>query len=431
MPTITEAASAAHTATLTEAASNTSVVLMKLIAPGWGSKAYYSEALLQQYGPVAFPAGTHTYWDHPTISETVDHPERTLTKLAGVTLEPARWEPNGAQGPGLYATAEVRSDYSQAVADMAGYVGCSIRAQMMVEQGEAEGRTGLIATEFLPSPFNSVDYVTVPGADGRIVQIFEAAGSVANTWRTEAADALHGWLTGTEATAVGPVLAVAAEAANMGHWLEARLHLAFTETADHLFGEGRLSREERMALSGAIGVALAAFSAHIETEAADLYARSPWSEPAASTVAAETTTPAEATVTTPTTPTTEAAAPAGPSTEQLQARLNVAEARDLARVALAATEALPAAAHQRVLDKVLGSQVPTTEAGELDTAAMGTAIDAAIKAEAEYLAAVMPSGVTGHGATTTTEAGTDLAARFAARFQSAGMSAAAAAKASA
>ena len=42
------------------------------------------------------------------------------------------------------------------------------------------------------------------------------------------------------------------EAANLGNWLESRLHSIFTEISDNLFGDGRLTRDERIALSSAI-----------------------------------------------------------------------------------------------------------------------------------------------------------------------------------
>ncbi len=47
----------------------------------------------------------------------------------------------------------------------------------------------------------------------------------------------------------------------LANWLESRLHLHFTEIADELYGDGRLTREERIALSGLISDALNAFNA--------------------------------------------------------------------------------------------------------------------------------------------------------------------------
>lgn len=68
------------------------------------------------------------------------------------------------------------------------------------------------------------------------------------------------------------------EARNAGNYLEALIHRRFTETADNLFGEGHLTREERIALSSAIGDGLQAFSASLEKEAPQLFSRDPYEE---------------------------------------------------------------------------------------------------------------------------------------------------------
>lgn len=70
------------------------------------------------------------------------------------------------------------------------------------------------------------------------------------------------------------------EARNVGEWLESRLHLMFTQIADEMFGDGKLARDERITLSSAIGSALDAFRAKIESAAPQLYERPPWKEPA-------------------------------------------------------------------------------------------------------------------------------------------------------
>lgn len=69
------------------------------------------------------------------------------------------------------------------------------------------------------------------------------------------------------------------EAANLGNWLEARIHLAFTEIADYMFGDGRVTREERIGLSAAIGAALDAFNTSVSENLPQVYERSPWADP--------------------------------------------------------------------------------------------------------------------------------------------------------
>lgn len=63
------------------------------------------------------------------------------------------------------------------------------------------------------------------------------------------------------------------EAANVADYLESRIHRAFTLEADDFLGSGKLTREERIALSGAIGDALSVFSVALDTHLPDLRGR--------------------------------------------------------------------------------------------------------------------------------------------------------------
>ena len=74
------------------------------------------------------------------------------------------------------------------------------------------------------------------------------------------------------------------EARNAGNWFEARIHQSFTDIADQMFGNGYLTREERIALSNAIGDALQAFNQSVEENAPGLYARDPYTCPEESDV---------------------------------------------------------------------------------------------------------------------------------------------------
>lgn len=68
------------------------------------------------------------------------------------------------------------------------------------------------------------------------------------------------------------------EKQNLAEWLESRLHLALTQIADDLFGGGNVSRNERIALSGAIGVALDAYHQFVQDNSPQLFGRRPWEE---------------------------------------------------------------------------------------------------------------------------------------------------------
>lgn len=150
-------------------------VPIKVIQPGWGSSGYYPANVLERDGPEVFAAGTHMYWNHPTLSEGIERPERDLRDLAAVLESDARWEANGADGPGLYADARVTQSYAAAIEDLAANIGTSINTSGRATLGEADGRTGVIVEALMLDPFTSVDFVTKPGAGGKILQLFEAA----------------------------------------------------------------------------------------------------------------------------------------------------------------------------------------------------------------------------------------------------------------
>ncbi|GAA0403017.1 hypothetical protein GCM10009530_63740 [Microbispora corallina] len=70
-----------------------------------------------------------------------------------------------------------------------------------------------------------------------------------------------------------------AEARNIGGWIESRLHLALTQLGDDMYGQGRLTRDERIALSSAVGGALDAFTAAVQEQAPQLYERDLYDDP--------------------------------------------------------------------------------------------------------------------------------------------------------
>lgn len=234
--------------------------LVQIITPGWGSSGYYSQEVLEAAAQErVYPAGTHMYLDHPTETEKMERPVRSVKDLVAVTTEDARWDPSLRA---LVAEVRVFSNWRTSLAEMLDAIGVSVRGFAEGAVGEAEGRTGYVFSRLTETI--SVDFVTQAGRGGRVLQVLEAAKP-------------------TE------------EARNVGQWVESRIHRDFTVVADEMFGDGRLTREERIALSGAIGSALASFVGHLEGEAPALYARDIWDEP-------EGTTPTETETTENTTP---------------------------------------------------------------------------------------------------------------------------------
>ncbi|MFS1304434.1 hypothetical protein [Streptosporangium longisporum] len=213
-----------------------------LIRPGWGSSGYYSEEVLKRDGSKAFPKGTQNYLNHPTVSERAERPGRRVQDWASVQVTDPVWDD---EQDGLVAEVQVFPHWRHLLnEDFAREVGLSIRAAGTVEYGEAEGRTGPIVTSL--DEGISVDWVTRAGAGGKVLALIESA------------------LT---------------EGRNIGSWLEARLHQAFSTMADEMYGDGRLTRAERLSLSTAIGDALHAFTARLEDENPQLFSRDPYLDP--------------------------------------------------------------------------------------------------------------------------------------------------------
>ena len=222
-------------------------LLVRLIAAGWSLNGrYYPEAVLKRDGPKVFPAGTHNFIDHMTEQEEYDRPVGSVKMLASVQLEDARWD---AASKSLVAEVRLFAPWREPLTDMAeaNAIGMSIRAQGMGGPGEAEGRKGIIISALTVG--ESVDYVTVPAAGGAILAVLESTAQRV------------------------------AEARSLGGWLESRLHLALTQLADEMYGDGRLTRPERITLSQAIGDGLVAWTSRVEADAPQLFQRDLYDEP--------------------------------------------------------------------------------------------------------------------------------------------------------
>lgn len=226
-----------------------------LIKAGWGSSGYYGEEVLKRDGPKVWPAGTQSYLDHPSLTETVERPERSVKDLASTIVTDPVWDT--AEG-GLAAVVEVFPQWTGLLnEEFAKKVGLSIRAYGTAEQGEAEGRTGPIITSL--DEGISVDWVTRAGAGGRVLELIESARNAAG----------------------GGQPARLQEGRNVGVYMEARIHSHFTGLADDMYGNGRLTRTERIGLSSAIGDGLKSFTGRVEADHPQLYKRDLWDEPEA------------------------------------------------------------------------------------------------------------------------------------------------------
>lgn len=159
---------------LAEATTGDGEFNVRIIRPGWGSSGYYSANTLKKASEAGtFPKGLKMYWNHPTKTEDRERPERDLRDLAGELTEQARWQESGPEGPGLYAKVRTFGPYKASVKELAPHIGLSIRGAGSGHLGEAEGRKGRIIEAIVGA--KSVDFVTAPGAGGKVIDLFEAA----------------------------------------------------------------------------------------------------------------------------------------------------------------------------------------------------------------------------------------------------------------
>lgn len=152
-------------------ASGTGMLDVVFITEGWGSSGYYAGDMLQEAAKdKVFPAGTQMFINHPTATEAEERPVRDLAYLAAVLTEDAAWDEavKGLRGP-----VKTFPAWRESLAEMAPHIGVSIRAAADVEEGEADGRTGIIVNKITEGL--SVDFVTKPGRGGKIVEVLESA----------------------------------------------------------------------------------------------------------------------------------------------------------------------------------------------------------------------------------------------------------------
>lgn len=178
-----------ETASISEAAAAAAAdsgrMLIQFIDPGWGSSAHYSTQVLEQAAADrVIPAGTHMYADHPTEVEAMERPIRSIKDLMAVTTEDAYVSEGGA----LVGEVQVVPQWRDLVKTVKDSIGVSIRGEANVTEGEIDGRRGLIA-ESLVAPVMSVDFVTRAGRGGKVLSVLESARANSRAMRRGVAEA--------------------------------------------------------------------------------------------------------------------------------------------------------------------------------------------------------------------------------------------------
>lgn len=337
--------------------------IVHYIRAGWSlNNRYYGADLLRTEGVAAAVSGTQLYIDHATDDEVQARPAGTVTRIAAVQDGPAWWD---EEAQAVAANVRLFRPWRETITDARDTIGLSVRAWVTSEAGEVDGRHGDIVTSI--EAYRSVDFVTVPAAGGRIVGVMESATPQQRD-----------------------------EARNAGAWLEAGVHSDFTMRADRMYGEGYLTRVERIALSSAIGDALAAFTTRIEAEAPQLFERDPYREPEAVATSAEETAAPNQKGSTVTTPSTGPAAAAPADTGQLAAEAITANAR---AAQAEAENARLAGAHSRADEsaRIAAEAVARAERAEAESRTMraNESARSEVARQLTGLGATVPAGLIG------------------------------------
>lgn len=144
----------------------------RIIGSGPGSSGFYSREVLERDIPTALPPGTKMNLDHQSETSEWDQPAGTLATLVGATISEPQWR--DLPEPGMYADIEVSEQYAGFIEQYHEIIGVSIRALAMVSETDFDEASGKpLVSAILPSPLNTVDFVTVPGANGRLIEALE------------------------------------------------------------------------------------------------------------------------------------------------------------------------------------------------------------------------------------------------------------------
>lgn len=142
---------------------------IRIIAPGRGSTGMYTAPNLAESAPLFVP-GTHMFFDHQTMTEDWERPERSVRDLAGVFESAAEIMPDGS----LEADIKVYPSVNGIIRERWADIGVSINGWSVDEIGP-DGVVPVLAG------IQSVDFVTRAGAKGAVLEVLESDGR----WRVK------------------------------------------------------------------------------------------------------------------------------------------------------------------------------------------------------------------------------------------------------
>ena len=142
---------------------------IRIIAPGRGSTGMYTAPNLAESASLFVP-GTHMFFDHQTMTEDWERPERSVRDLAGVFESGAEIMSDGS----LEADIKVYPSVNGIIRERWADIGVSINGWSVEEIGP-DGVVPPLAG------IQSVDFVTRAGAKGAVLEVLESDGR----WRVK------------------------------------------------------------------------------------------------------------------------------------------------------------------------------------------------------------------------------------------------------
>lgn len=151
--------------------------LIKVISAGWNAdnSIYYPADVLKRDLATALPKGTKMFANHRAHPHPSRRTEGKIEEIAAVLTADAMWMDNGPDGPGGYAYIQAKESWLPTLGQLKGDIGTSIDLDVIAANGEAEKKRGPIVQKLFNSGLGSVDFVTTPGTDAKIISLQEAA----------------------------------------------------------------------------------------------------------------------------------------------------------------------------------------------------------------------------------------------------------------
>lgn len=171
------------TATIAPQETNGDRYRIRIISAGDGSSATYPADVIERDAAATWPIGTRMRANHDGWLDFGGD----VTRLMAKTISTPEWD---AAEQAAFCDIQVSEQWSTWFREFADVIGVSISASCEVQwpdEGDADidytNELLPVVTRFLPmseAPYNSIDVVEAPGANGRIVAALEAARDLAH-----------------------------------------------------------------------------------------------------------------------------------------------------------------------------------------------------------------------------------------------------------